>query len=37
MLALLFIQETRDVNLERLDQAEPALAYSARLQKVLPD
>ena len=37
MLALLFIRETRDVNLEYLDQAEPALAYSARLQKVLPD
>jgi MFS family permease len=37
MLALLFIQETRDVNLEDLDQAEPGLAYSARLPKALPD
>ena len=37
MLALLFIRETRDVNLEYLDQAEPGLAYSARLQKALPD
>lgn len=31
MFALLFIRETRDVNLEYLDQAEPELAYSARL------
>jgi len=37
MLALLFIRETRDVNLEFLDQAEPGLAYSARLQKASPD
>jgi MFS family permease len=37
MLALLFIRETRDVNLEYLDQAEPGLAYSARLRKALPD
>ena len=37
MLALLFIRETRDVNLEYLDQAEPGLAYSARPQEALPD
>jgi len=37
MLTLLFIRETRDVNLEYLDQAEPGLAYSARLQKASPD
>ena len=37
MLALLFIRETRDVNLDYLDQAEPGLAYSPRLQKALPD
>jgi len=37
MLALLFIRETRDVNLECLDQAEPGLAYSARPQEALPD
>jgi hypothetical protein len=37
MLALLFIRETRDVNLDYLDQAEPCLAYSPRLQKALPD
>jgi MFS family permease len=37
MLALLFIRETRDVNLEYLDQAEPGLAYSARPREALPD
>jgi MFS family permease len=37
MFALLFIRETRDVNLEYLDQGESGLAYSARLQKALPD
>ena len=37
MLALLFIRETRDMKLEYLDQAEPGFAYSARLQKALPD
>jgi len=37
MLALLFIRETRDVNLECFDQAEPGLAYSARLQKASRD
>jgi len=37
MLALLFIRETRDVNLEYLDQVEPGLAYSARPQEALPD
>ena len=37
MLALLFIRETRDVNLDYLDQAEPCLAYSPRLQKALSD
>ena len=37
MLALLFIRETRDVDLEYLDQEELGLAYSARLEKALPD
>jgi hypothetical protein len=37
MLALLFIRETRDVNLDYLDEAEPGLAYSPRLQKALSD
>jgi MFS family permease len=35
MLALLFIRETRDLNLEDLDQAEPGLVHSARLPKAL--
>jgi MFS family permease len=37
MLALFFIRETRDVNLEYLDHAEPAPAFSARLQEVVPN
>src|SRR5262249_37528334 len=37
MVALLFVRETRDVSLRDLDQAEPGPAYSARLQRALPD
>jgi hypothetical protein len=37
MLALLFMRETRDVNLDHLDQAEPRLACSPALQKALPE
>jgi len=37
MLALLFIRETRDLNLEYLDKAKPDLAPNAGLQKALPD
>jgi MFS transporter, MHS family, shikimate and dehydroshikimate transport protein len=37
MLALLFIRETRDVNLQDLDQAEPDLVFTVRPQKALAD
>ena len=37
MLALLFIRETCDVNLQDLDQAEPDLAFPMRPQKVSAD
>jgi MFS family permease len=36
MLALLFIRESRDVNLRDLDQAEAALPITLGLQKTLP-
>ena len=37
MLALLFIQETRDVSLQDLDRAEPGPASTASLHQALSD